>query len=66
MSKYREIIRTKKLSNGRWEATIVVLTDDGNCSKIVESATRTSTSKDQAIEGAENSLRIMRILDTMW
>ena len=66
MQKKREIIKTRKLASGRFEATLVIFVSDGNCSRILSKKVRTDTSEELAITGVKNAAMIEENLDRLW
>ena len=62
----REKITTRKLPNGRWEATLTVIDTKDDYVKIKSRTVRTDVSEQSAVDGVKRAADREHMLDKLW
>ena len=62
----KQIITTKRLENGRFQASLITYKVNGNCRQIVSKIVRSDSSEELAIQGVKNAALIQSNLDRLW
>ena len=62
----REKITTRKLPNGRWEATLTVVDTKDGCAILKSRTVRSDVNKQSAIDGVKRAADKEHMLDKLW